>query len=336
MGCRYRQISSEERIEIAFLQREGCSIRQIASSLDRSASTIARELKRNTSRGKPYQPRYADQQSRARRWSGSKLDRDGLLRQKVLQYLRLGWSPESVASRLKRESGASVISYETIYRFIYAQITRTNDHTWRHYLPRAKSKRGWYGVRGGSPASFIALRCPVGERPRAAADRQTPGHWEADLMCFSKYGQSLLFLHERHTRLLVAVRPPNKQAEGIAHAIKEILEPLPQAWRQTVTFDNGTEFACHYELHDIDTETYFCDAHAPWQKGGIENAIGRMRRLLPRKTDLATVTDDQFVRLVQIYNNTPRKCLDYQTPAEVFWENVLHFKCEFTFPLSRE
>src|SRR5690606_35117681 len=111
---------------------------------------------------------------------------------------------------------------------------------------------------------------------------------------------------------------------------------LPPAWRQTVTFDNGTEFARHHELHALGLATFFCDTHAPWQKGGVENAIGRLRRTLPRKTDLAALPDDRFTALVQAYNNTPRKCLGYRTPAEVFWDHMLHFKRESTFPPSRE
>lgn len=336
MGNRYTQLSIEERCEIARLQAMGASIRQIAAGLDRSPSTVAREIRRNSGTKVGYQPAYADKQSQARRWSGSKLDRDSSLRDKVLRLLRRGWSPEIVVNYLRREGGQRLVSHETIYRFIYAQIKRTGDYSWRHYLPRAKCKRGWYGIRGGSPASFIALRCPVSARPEAVACRLTPGHWEADLMLFAKYGQTVLFLHERHTRLLIAARPVCKGADTIAEKIKEILAPLPAAWRQTVTFDNGTEFAFHYELHDLGTETYFCDTHAPWQKGGIENAIGRMRRLLPRKTDLATLSDESFATLIKIYNNTPRKCLDYRTPAEVFWEKLLHFKCETTFPPSRE
>ena len=86
---------------------------------------------------------------------------------------------------------------------------------------------------------------------------------------------------------------------------------LPQPLRQTVTFDNGTEFARHYELHALGIQTFFCDPHAPWQKGGIENAIGRMRRFLPRKTDLATLEAPRFLALVAAYNATPRKCLDF-------------------------
>ena len=271
---------------------------------------------------------YADQQSRARRWTGSKLDRDSTLREMVLWRLKQGWSPEQIAGRLALESGKHVISYETIYRFIYAQIARTNDYSWRHYLRQAKSKRGYRSRKGSSPASFILHRRPLSERPEEANDRQTPGHWEADLMLFRTYGQAILTLHERRSRLLIAVRPPGKAAKPIAEAMRDILAPLPPQWRQTVTFDNGTEFARHYELHKLNIQTFFCDTYSPWQKGGVENAIGRMRRTLPRKTDLAAISDDRFVELIRTYNNTPRKCLDFRTPAELFWKELLHFKCE--------
>ena len=336
MGKRYRQLSIEERCEIARLCHSGTSVRQIASALDRSPSTIAREMKRNISKQSGYLPAYADQQSRARRWTGSKLDRDSVLRKKVLSRLAWGWSPEQVSGRLASDEGKPVISHETIYRFVYSQIARTKDYSWRRYLPRGKSKRGWRGRKGGSPASFIAHRRPLSERTKQAENRQTPGHWEADLMLFSKYGQAVLTLHERRSRLLIAVRPPGKFAAPIAKAIRDILAPLPPQWRQTVTFDNGTEFAHHYRLHDLGIETFFCDTYSPWQKGGVENAIGRMRRTLPRKTDLVKLPEEQFVKLIQAYNNTPRKCLDYRTPAELFWDELLHFKCESTFLLSQE
>ncbi len=155
-------------------------------------------------------------------------------------------------------------------------------------------------------------------------------------MLFATYGQAVLALYERYSRLLIAVRPPGKFAAPIAKIMKEILAPLPPQWRQTVTFDNGTEFARHYDLHALDIETFFCNTYSPWQKGGVENAIGRMRRTLPRKTDLAALSDDRFMWLVQAYNNTPRKCLNYQTPAETFWNEVLHFTCEFSFPSTRD
>ena len=155
-------------------------------------------------------------------------------------------------------------------------------------------------------------------------------------MLFGRGGPAVLALHERHSRLLLAARAPGKAADPIASTMCNLLAGLPQAWRQTVTFDNGTEFARHYRLHDLGIQTFFCDTHSPWQKGGIENAIGRMRRVLPRKTDLAEVPDDRFAQLVQAYNHTPRKCLDYQTPAEMFINQALHLKCESTFPCARE
>ena len=289
-------------------------------------------MKRNGSRTKGYEPSYAQQQARARRWSGSRLERDQGLREAVLSRLAQGWSPEQVSGRLAREAGHRVISQESIYRFIYAQLVRTKDYRWRHYLPRAKSKRGYRGRRGGSPASFIKLRRPLSERPQEVAYRQSPGHWEADLMMFRIRKQVVLTLHERHSRLIIAVRPPSKAARPIARAMCSILAQMPPRWRRSVTFDNGTEFAHHYRLHVLGLETFFCDTHSPWQKGGVENAIGRLRRNLPRKTDLATLSPCRFAQLVQAYNNTPRKCLDYLTPAEVFHNQLLHFKCESIMP----
>jgi IS30 family transposase len=334
MGRQYRQLSLEDRCEIARLQADGRSIRQIAAALDRPPSTISREIRRNRGRQVGYKPSYAQEQTKARRWTGSRLEREPALRQAVLKRLARGWSPEQAAGRLARESGHKVISYESIYRFIYAQIGRHKDYSWRRYLPRGKSKRGFRGRRGGSSASFIEGRVSLSERPGAAADRSHPGHWEADLMLFSKYGQAVLTLHDRHSRLLLATRPPNKAAEPIARHLLALLRPLPERLRQTVTFDNGTEFARHRALHGLGIKTFFCDRYAPWQKGGIENAIGRMRRFIPRKTDLALLPAKRFNALIAAYNNTPRKCLDFKTPAETFAQ-VLHFECESTSPLSR-
>ncbi len=334
MGSRYRQFSVEDRCEIARLSAEGRSIRQIAAALDRAPSSVARELKRNSGTANAYKPGYAQQQAKARRWSGSRLDRDAGLREMVLGQLAQGWSPEQIVGRAKL-NGKAPVGVETIYRFIYAQIARHKDYTWRHYLPRGKFKRGRRGQRGGSPAMHMTGRVPLSQRPAEAANRTSPGHWEADLMAFSRYGQNLLMLHERLSRTLFGSMVPSKQAEPVVQAIAAALGPLPPELRQTVTFDNGTEFARHLELNALGISTFFCDPHAPWQKGGIENAIGRMRRTLPRKTDLATLQPAQLLALLAAYNATPRKCLDWATPAEAFFAQLLHFKRESTSPLSR-
>ena len=101
---------------------------------------------------------------------------------------------------------------------------------------------------------------------------------------------------------------------------------MPPQLRQTVTFDNGTEFARHPRLHALAMQTFFCDTYAPWQKGGIENAIGRLRRFIARKTDLATLASNASATSSPPTHH-PRKCLDYKTPAEVFLSQLLHFEC---------
>jgi IS30 family transposase len=336
MGTKYDQLTLEERCEIARLQANGCSIRQIAAAVDRSPSSISRELRRNRSQQAGYKPAYAQERTRARRWKGSKLDRKAALREEVLGLLSKGWSPEQVCGFLERRQGKRVLGPETIYRFIATQIARHKDYSWRHFLPRAKAKRGWRGRKGGSSALHIEQRIPIAERPAEIEDRSVPGHWEADLMLFAKYGQAILTLHERSSRLLIAAKPQSKAALPIAAIIAELLEPLPAKLRQSITFDNGTEFARHYELHRFDIATFFCDPYAPWQKGGIENAIGRLRRAIPTKTDLAQISTRHLADLISVYNNTPRKCLDWNSPADIFLSQVLHFERESTFPLTRE
>src|SRR5882724_9260547 len=130
---------------------------------------------------------------------------------------------------------------------------------------------------------------------------------------------------------------PSKAAQPTVEQLLAWLRPLDDKLRQTITFDNGTEFAQHYKLtRQLGIRTFFCDTHSPWQKGGVENAIGRLRRPLPRKTDLATLDRDTLNACVAAYNNTPRKCPGYKSPAQAFFAQLLHFKCESTFPLSRE
>src|SRR6266542_1417861 len=152
-------------------------------------------------------------------------------------------------------------------------------------------------------------------------------------MSTSRASEKLDSRHERRSRLLVVSRQPNKAADPVATKLTELFRSLPKFLRRTITFDNGTEFAYHYRLHKLSMRTFFCDPHAPWQKGGIENAIGRMRRGLPRKTDLATLSNQRLLSLVRSYNHTPRKCLNYKTPAEVFCRDLLHFKCESHLPV---
>jgi len=155
-------------------------------------------------------------------------------------------------------------------------------------------------------------------------------------MLFSNDGRGLLVVHERYSRAVFLLKIKTKEAKPILNQLMTLFSCLPKELVKSITFDNGTEFSEHYQLKTLGMKTYFCDVRSPWQKGGIENAIGRLRRPLPRKTDIAKVEDEYLDKVVKLYNHTPRKCLGYKTPAEVFVKQLLHFKCESTFPPSRE
>jgi IS30 family transposase len=279
-----------------------------------------------------YKPGYAEEQAMARRWRGSRLERQPELRAEVLERLAQGHSPAQVCGRLRLERGRDVLCAESIYRFIYGQIRRSDNTDWRNYLPRRKYKRGYRRPRKeNSPMRLIARRTPLSERPAEVLERSGSGHWEADLMLFSHPGKVLLVSQERCSRLLMASQLQGKSAAPIVEQMQRNFAALPEALRRSVTLDNGSEFSHHHRLQDsLGMQTYFCDAHSPWQKGGIENAIGRLRRLLPRKTPTDRLTQKQIDAVIHRYNHTPRKCLGYKTPAESFSSHLLHLKCEST------
>ena len=172
----YRHIDIEERCAIARLHQEGRPIRDIATTLDRSPSTISREINRNAMSAGEYKAAKADEKARARRWKGPRLDLDDLLREAVLRRMAWGASPPQVAGRLALEMGRPVISRESIYRFIAAQVKRTKDYDWRNFLPKRKATRGRRSRKGRSSAAFIKARRPLSERPAEAADRVEFGH----------------------------------------------------------------------------------------------------------------------------------------------------------------
>lgn len=284
MGTKYNHLTLNERIELYRLHAGGIGIRQIAARLGRSPSTLSREVARNSVPTKAwtggYDPARAHSLAeRRRRWDGRyKLARQPALREAVRNGLAMGWSPEQIAGRLTLQHGYTLISYESIYRFIYHRSAQ-KDY-WHRLLPRHKSRRGSLGMRGGSSTHTIKSRISVHEREPDVLTRQTPGHWEADLMLFSQYGQAVLVTHERTSRMVLVTRQANKASQTIAQTLTDQMASLPEALRQTMTFDNGTEFALHLHADHLGMKTYFCDTHSPWQKGGVENAIGRMRRTL--------------------------------------------------------
>jgi IS30 family transposase len=334
MGTHYEQLSLEERCTISSLRAAGHSLGQIAACLDRSTSTISRELRRNSGASVGYKPAYAEAQRRARRWRGSRLTRQPALRMLVLDRLAMGWSPEQVAGRLALEHSSMRISHESIYRFIYAQIRRTKEYAWRFYLPRGKTKRS--RRRRHQPLARIKDRVAIAGRPALVDNRRQSGHWEADLLLPRRSGAVVLVAQERQTRYIRLAKQAGKHAQPIADQLKSWFTALPPPLRRSLTQDNGPEFFEHHQLNPIGVQTFFCNPHSPWQKGGIENMNGRLRRYIPRGTDPNSFSNADLQDLAQRLNHTPRKCLGFQTPAEAFHNQLLHFKCEPTFPPSRE
>ncbi len=91
-----------------------------------------------------------------------------------------------------------------------------------------------------------------------------------------------------------------------------------------ITFDRGTEFASYPRLKDkLGVQSYFCNAHAPWQKGTVENTNGRLRRFLPREIDVSQLSTREIEAVAHRLNHTPRKCLGYRTPHQVLTSELL-------------
>jgi IS30 family transposase len=321
----YGQLGLTERIEIYRLHADGKSLQFIARALQRSVSTVSRELKRNSKVSKKWTGGYDPQRAqelmlrRHARGRAHKLERDPALRKKVFDRLAQGWSPEQIAGRLGKGPAAARISYESIYRYIYWRSWSFKE-TLHRLLPRHKHRRGRRLKNGRWSKTTILDRVSIHDRPAVVEGRTHSGHWEVDLMGFAKQGQFLLVAHERKSRRTLLLRQDLKSAQSVADNLGAILERMPAHTCRSMTFDNGAEFSKHYLLTArFGIRTWFCDTHSPWQKGGIENAIGRLRRLLPRKTDLDALQTHSLVNFVDRYNNTPRKCLGFKTPNEVFF-----------------
>jgi transposase, IS30 family len=323
MGTSYKQLSAEERVKIYHWHANDKSARWMGEALSRPASTIIRELNRNSKRSKHwaggYDPVRADAlAARRRQWDGRfKMVRQPKLLRIVRSKLATGWSPEQISAWLTHEHPTMTISHESIYRYVYHRSAQ-KDY-WHRMLPHKKHRRGRLGKRGGSPVQHLQHRVSLEQRPVFVGKRKQAGHWEADMMLFSRYGQSILVAQERTSRFIVLNKPKNRHAKRIQGILAKWFKPLPAHARRTLTLDNGTEFAQHYKLNKkCNLKTFFCDPHSPWQKGGIENMNGRLRRALPRKTDLRTLAHQTLTAIQRRYNNTPRKCLGFKTPAQVF------------------
>ncbi len=294
---------------------QGHSISAIASRLGRDRRTIQRELARNTTRTGGYKPDTADRRAWARRLRGSRLMRCSRLHETVTSALAMGWTPEQISGRLQLEHGCPVISHESIYRYIYSPHGRRLKLS--RYLPHHHAKRG-YRRRKGARQTPIPDRVAIDQRPQEANDRNELGHWEGDLVHFTSKRGILLTLTERKSRYWIMEKVPKRDSETVSTAIISALKPFPEPLLKTITHDNGGEFARHIQVKEkLGLTAFFCEPHSPWQRGSIENGNGRLRIDLPRKTKLDRYSQKDVEDLAMLYNNTPRKCLGFQTPAEV-------------------
>lgn len=323
----YKHLSCEERDQIGSLRAAGTSIRAIAQTLQRCPSTISRELRRNCLPRGGYSARHADGSYIQRRQRDAILEGDEKLQAFVIQRLAEGWSPEQISGWLTAgHERLRSLCPETIYRFIY-RISQKTRQLWRYLTRRRKHRRPF---KSRPSRDKIKDRNSIHDRPQGIETREEFGHWEGDLMICNRT-RPVLVLHERKSRVTLAARLQTKSAENTAEAMLNILSRFDKGWRRSITFDNGTEFALHTLLKDkLGMTTWFCDAYASWQKGGVENANGRLRLWLPRNCDLDEMSDEQIQDIVMSYNLTPRKCLGWLTPLQAFFkENGKDIKISF-------
>lgn len=218
------------------------------------------------------------------------------------------------------------VSHETIYRFAYSKDGR-NEQFYRH-LPEHRRRRRPRGYRRHNRTHIFDTQS-LSHRPERVSERVEFGHWECDLMMFRKeHGKvNVTSLVERVSRYAVVMRNEDRQSKPIMEALIQGLAPLPADARQSITFDRGTEFSAWRHLKaGIGADAWFCDPQAPYQKGTVENTNNRLRRYLPRSTEPTDLTNRYLRSICQILNSTPRKCLGYHTPAEVFETKLMEIQ----------
>lgn len=330
MPCPFHHLSLEERRQLLRLRDAKLSVDAIARELGRHRSTIYRELRRNwwhdaeVPQAEGYWPVSAQMLADGRRRRRCKLLRHPRLQAAVVQGLQDGWSPEQIAGRLRLEPGRRLrLCHETIYRFVYSKDGQSQQLA--RYLPEQRRTRR--PRRGRKPRSLVFPEaCMIRHRPEAVNSRAEFGHWEADLMIFRKElgPANVTTMVERKSRYVVLFRNNDRRSRPLMNRLVEVLAPLPQHARQSLTFDRGLEFVSWRELEaGIGAQAWFCDPQAPWQKGSVENMNRRVRRYLPSDTVLLTLADRSMRSISERLNATPRECLGYQTPAEVFREQLL-------------
>jgi IS30 family transposase len=324
---RGRYLSLAEREEIAVGLAAGLGYREIARRLGRPASTVSREVARNSTRGRYRYRATAAQvraEERARRPKPARLAVNAPLRAWVQQKLEKNWSPEEISRRLELEfpdRAEMRVSHETIYRALYVQGRGALRRELTAHLRTGRALRRPRRT-GGERRGRIPDMVSISERPAEAADRAVPGHWEGDLIAGRAGKSHIGTLVERSTRYtMLAPLPDGKSAAAFAAAVTPVIAGLPASLRRSLTWDQGKEMALHRKIAvAADVRIYFADPHSPWQRPTNENTNGLLRQYFPRDADLSAYPPEYLRQVADELNGRPRKVLGWKTPAEALAE----------------
>jgi IS30 family transposase len=310
----YNHLSSAERYHIAIELKKKVPHNQIAKSIGRSQSTVSREISRNTGlRG--YRNKQADRFARERHAEKKKVSKmTEEIKYIVSACLQNDWSPEQIAGRLRKE-GVVSLHHETVYQYILTDKTN-GGQLYKQLRHQKKTYRKRYG--SAHNRTGIPNRRDIDERPAEANTRERIGDWEADTIIGKNHKGAVVTLDERKSKLRLAAPLPGKKAKYVKDAMILLFSPIKQLVK-TVTFDNGKEFTLHEDIaKEIECETYFAKPYHSWERGQNENANGLLRQYFPKNMELLDITMQQVVSAVDKLNSRPKKCLEFQTPYEVF------------------
>jgi IS30 family transposase len=312
----YNRLSLEERENINHCLKSGMNITQISKYLNRSKSTISREIKRGTINNN-YCPIYSEERFVSGLSRNKSLFIDNKLRDYVVdKIVNSRWSPSAISGRIRAFPDLKLkASYETIYKFVFSEEGISLNLP--SYLKRKKKFRG-FNHRKSKRNTIIDLKS-ITTRPEYINNRSEFGHFEADLLIISgAKGTNIISIIERKSRWSKLIYNQSKGSNAVIGKINASLGMLAEQFK-SITFDRGKEFARHYELP---AKTFFCNPHSPWQKGAIENLNGRIRALMPKNSSVRGVSTSHIDWIENIINNTHLRVLGYLTPLEALNKNI--------------